>query len=49
MVLLVGATLLIRTFLSLREVQPGFDSRNVLTLQTSLAGSNTRPHRALPC
>ncbi len=39
MVLLVGATLLIRTFLSLREVQPGFDSRNVLTLQTSLAGS----------
>jgi predicted permease len=38
-VLLVGATLLIRTFISLRHVQPGFDPRNVLTMQTSLAGS----------
>jgi putative ABC transport system permease protein len=38
-VLLVGATLLIRTFISLRQVPRGFDSRNVLTMQTSLAGS----------
>jgi predicted permease len=37
--LLVGATLLIRTFVALREVKPGFDVKNVLTLQTSLAGS----------
>ena len=37
--LLVGATLLIRTFVSLREVKPGFDPHNVLTLQTSLAGT----------
>ena len=39
LVLLVGATLLIRTFASLRAVEPGFDARNVLTLQTSLAGA----------
>jgi putative ABC transport system permease protein len=39
LMLLVGATLLIRTVASLRDVRPGFDARNVLTLQTSLAGS----------
>jgi putative ABC transport system permease protein len=39
LVLLVGATLLIRTFMGLREVRPGFESHNVLTFQTSLAGS----------
>lgn len=38
LVLLVGATLLVRTFAELRQVQPGFDPHNVLTLQTSLAG-----------
>jgi predicted permease len=32
-VLVVGAALLVQTFLSLRAVRPGFDSRNVLTLQ----------------
>src|SRR4051812_8933459 len=39
LVLLVGATLLIRTFIGLRDVRPGFASHNVLTFQTSLAGT----------
>jgi putative ABC transport system permease protein len=42
LVLLVGAALLIRTFAGLRSVAPGFDPRNILTLQTSLAGSAYR-------
>jgi predicted permease len=37
-ILLVGAALMIRTFASLRAVNPGFDPHNVLTLQTSLSG-----------
>jgi putative ABC transport system permease protein len=39
LMLLVGATLLIRTFVALRDVKLGFEPRGVLTLQTSLAGS----------
>jgi putative ABC transport system permease protein len=42
LVLLVGAALLIRTFAGLRSVDPGFDPRNILTLQTSLAGGAYR-------
>jgi predicted permease len=38
LILLIGAALLIRTFIALREVNPGFDPRNVLTLQMSLTG-----------
>ena len=38
LVLLVGAALFIRTFVALRAVNPGFDSRQVLTLRTSLIG-----------
>ncbi|MGB7435450.1 MAG: ABC transporter permease, partial [Candidatus Acidiferrum sp.] len=38
-VLLIGAGLLIRTFVALREVKPGFDFHNVLTLDLSLPES----------
>jgi predicted permease len=38
LVLLIGAVLLIRTFVGLRTVNPGLDARNVLTLETSMAG-----------
>ena len=37
-ILLVGAALMIRTFASLRAVDPGFDAHHILTLQTSLSG-----------
>ncbi len=37
-VLVVGAALLIRTSLALASVQPGFDSKNVLTMRMSLSG-----------
>ncbi len=43
-VLLIGAALLIRTFIALRGVNPGFDSHNVLVMDMSLSGprfSNT--------
>ena len=38
LVLLIGAALLIRTFLALRHVNPGFDPHNVLTMEMSLTG-----------
>ena len=38
LVLLVGASLLIRTFLALRSVDPGFNSHNVLTIEMALNG-----------
>jgi len=38
LVLLIGASLLIRTFVALRSVNPGFDSHHVLTMQMSLTG-----------
>jgi putative ABC transport system permease protein len=38
LVLLMGAALLIRTYIALRGVNPGFDARDVLTLEMSLSG-----------
>jgi len=38
LVLLVGAALLIRTFINLRKVEPGFDPSHVLTLQVAPNG-----------
>ena len=38
MVLLIGAALLIRTFLALHNVNPGFDPHNILTMEMSLTG-----------
>ncbi|UWZ86236.1 ABC transporter permease [Occallatibacter riparius] len=38
LVLLVGAALLIRTFIALRMVKPGFDAHNVITMEMSLTG-----------
>jgi predicted permease len=38
LVLVTGATLLIRTFSGLRSVNPGLNPHNVLALETSLAG-----------
>jgi putative ABC transport system permease protein len=38
LILLIGASLLLRTFTALRAVNPGFDSHNVLTLRMSLSG-----------
>jgi hypothetical protein len=40
LVLLVGAALLIRTFVGLHSVDPGIDPHGVLTLQTSMAGGS---------
>jgi len=38
LVLLIGAALLIRTFIALHQVGPGFDGHNVLTMEMSLNG-----------
>ncbi len=38
LVLLIGAALLIRTYIALRGVNPGFDPHHVITMQMSLTG-----------
>jgi len=40
LLLLIGAALMIQTFINLRRVAPGFDPRNVLTFQISPSGPN---------
>jgi putative ABC transport system permease protein len=36
--LLIGSALLIRSFVALRQVNPGFDAHHVLTMQTAMIG-----------
>jgi putative ABC transport system permease protein len=38
LILLTGATLLIRTFAGLHSVDPGFNAHNLLTMETSMTG-----------
>jgi putative ABC transport system permease protein len=38
LVLVIGAALLIRTFMNLQAVDPGFDTHNVLTMAMSISG-----------
>ena len=40
LVLLIGSSLLIRTFVALHDVGPGFDSHNVLTAEMSMTGEH---------
>lgn len=43
-VLLIGAALLIRSFMAIRHVNPGFDPHNILTMRMLLAGPRfTKP------
>ena len=39
LVLLTGSALLIRTFVALHQVNPGFDAHNVITMEMSLTGA----------
>jgi putative ABC transport system permease protein len=49
LVLLVGAGLMIRTFVALRRFDPGFDPRHVVSAVVSLTGSQAaEPGRRLP-
>ncbi len=43
LVLLAGAALVVRSFIALSGVDPGFDSRHVLTLRINLPGDAYRP------
>src|SRR5215469_14355502 len=47
LILLIGAVLLIRTYVALRSVNPGFDRSNVLTLHMSLDSTQLQASKAL--
>jgi putative ABC transport system permease protein len=46
-VLLIGAALLMRSFATLANVDPGYDARNVLTARIYLTGAASTPERRL--
>src|SRR4029079_17104007 len=46
-VLLIGAALLMRSFATLANVDPGYDARNVLTARIYLTGAASPPERRL--
>jgi len=46
LVLLIGAGLLIRSFISVERVNPGFDAQNVLGMRLSVAGTSYKGERA---
>ena len=46
-VLLIGAGLLIRSFARVRDVNPGFDPRNVLTLELTMTGERYKDKQAV--
>ena len=48
LVLVIGAALLIRTFMKLEAVDPGFDTHNVLTMAMSISGDRFQKTSASP-
>jgi putative ABC transport system permease protein len=47
LVLLIGASLLVRTFILLNRVDPGFDSHNLLMMTMSMRGGNAATDKSL--
>ena len=47
LVLVIGAALLIRTFMKLQAVDPGFDTHNVLTMAMSISGDRFQKSSAV--
>jgi putative ABC transport system permease protein len=47
LVLLIGSVLLVRSFVRLQEVNPGFNSDNILTAEITLSSALYRDHKAI--